>query len=75
MQREIAPSKLTEDFHGNNAAVTCPVCGKVFVVSALLDDQGRRCPNARCGKSTAFVKGGAKSGGRHTLNGLTEARI
>jgi hypothetical protein len=63
MRREIDASKLTEDFHGNNITVTCPLCGKVFVVSAILDGEGRACPNPACGRSKAVVTGGAKSGG------------
>ena len=34
----------------------------VFLVSALLHRDGRACPG--CGRSTAQVEGGAKSGGR-----------
>ncbi len=43
------------DWNGNNAAFTCPVCSKVFIVSAF-DNVGRlglHCPG--CGKSTAYV--------------------
>jgi len=41
------------DYHGNNAAVTCPVCGKIFVVSKLIDKGKRVCPV--CGKATASI--------------------
>jgi NAD-dependent SIR2 family protein deacetylase len=34
------------DVYGNNAAVRCPACGKVFVVSRLVNKvKGRACPN------------------------------
>ncbi len=64
-RRNIDPARLTEDFLGNNIAVTCPLCGKVFVVTTLpsLGGGKRVCPNLQCGKSTAFVSGGALSGG------------
>jgi predicted RNA-binding Zn-ribbon protein involved in translation (DUF1610 family) len=52
---------LTDDWQGNNAAFTCPLCRKVFIVSGRLHKQGRQCPE--CGKSTGFVKGGRKSKG------------
>jgi N-acetylglutamate synthase-like GNAT family acetyltransferase/phage FluMu protein Com len=42
-----------EDWHGNNAAVRCPVCGKVFVVSGFLNKGERKCP--RCERSTARI--------------------
>ncbi len=63
-RREIDPAQLTEDYFGNNIAVTCPLCSKVFVVSSFFppkSDGTRMCP--QCGKSKATVKGGAKSGG------------
>lgn len=45
------------DWHGNNAAFTCPVCSKVFIVSHFNKEgeNGRPCPG--CGKSKAFVTG------------------
>lgn len=49
------------DWEGNNAAITCPPCGKVYVVSAMMHPKGRECP--KCGKSTGHVKGGKQSGG------------
>jgi hypothetical protein len=54
------------DWNGNNAAFTCPVCSKVFVVSAFINTVGLRCP--ACGKSTAYVTGSPADKG-------TEARI
>ena len=42
-----------EDWSGNNIALNCPVCGKVFIVSGLIDKKGPDCPN--CGKSRGFV--------------------
>ncbi len=66
MQRhELEPEDLGEgegeDWVGNNAAFTCPQCGKVFLVSALLHRNGRDCPG--CGRSKGRVEGGSKSGG------------
>jgi L-amino acid N-acyltransferase YncA/ribosomal protein S27E len=65
MQRAIDPNQLGEDWLGNNIAVTCPLCRKVFVVSAHLNRGGRKCPN--CGKSTALVSGGKDSNGTATI--------
>jgi len=31
----------TEDWVGNNAAFTCPKCGKVFLVSGMMHKDGR----------------------------------
>jgi hypothetical protein len=47
-----------EDWYGNNAAFTCPLCSKVFIVSQILNEPGepkgrRKCPS--CGKSTGIV--------------------
>ena len=51
--------KVVHDFHGNNAAVECKECHKVFVVSALLDKNGRLCPH--CGESKAYINTKDKS--------------
>jgi hypothetical protein len=51
-----------EDWEGNNVAFTCPVCGKVFIVSGAIHNGVRECPS--CGKSTGHVEGGRKSDGR-----------
>jgi hypothetical protein len=68
-RRKLDPNALgvDEDFHGNVAAFTCPVCGKVFLVSSSLDRLGRACPNPACGRSFGLVVGGATSGGVATL--------
>ncbi len=42
-----------EDWYGNNAAVCCTSCGKVFIVSAVLHRKGRSCP--ACGLCTATI--------------------
>ncbi len=62
-RRDLDPLQLgrDEDWVGNNAAFTCPACGKVFLVSGPLHRNGRDCPD--CGRSHAKVGGGAKSGG------------
>jgi hypothetical protein len=61
--RHLAADNLAqdEDWEGNNAAVTCPVCSKVFIVSWMIHKGARQCP--LCGKSTAYVQGGRASGG------------
>jgi len=62
-RHELDPDALgqDEDWVGNNAAFTCPGCGKVFIVSAVLHRNGRECPG--CGQWTGFSQGGQKSGG------------
>jgi hypothetical protein len=54
-KRDLNKNHLTqfEDWQGNNIALACPVCLKVFVVSGLIHKKGRACPN--CGKAKAFV--------------------
>ncbi len=48
-----------EDWYGNNAAVTCFACGKVFLTSQVLHRKGRACP--RCGKcKVMFTKAGVE---------------
>jgi hypothetical protein len=42
-----------EDWYGNNAAVTCPVCRQVFLVSGFISKGRRECP--RCQKSSAEI--------------------
>lgn len=66
-QQQLSPNNLgqNEDWVGNNAAFTCPACGKVFIVSGMLHREGRPCP--KCGKFIGFVEGGAQSGGRAWL--------
>jgi predicted RNA-binding Zn-ribbon protein involved in translation (DUF1610 family) len=34
MQRELDPNRKDKELYGNNAAFTCPKCGRVFIVSA-----------------------------------------
>jgi transcription elongation factor Elf1 len=61
MERKLDPEQKNEDVYGNNAAVACPLCGKVYIVSGLVNKKnGRRCPS--CGRSTAQFKdkGGQK---------------
>lgn len=41
-----------EDFAGNNAAVACPHCRKVYLCSGMQHRYGRRCPS--CGKSLLY---------------------
>jgi hypothetical protein len=50
-----------EDWDGNNAAFSCPICRKVFLVSEYMHGGQRDCPN--CHKSTGYVKGGKATGG------------
>ncbi len=47
-----------EDWYGNNAAFSCPLCGKVFIVSQMLKEKGsenghRKCPS--CKETTAIL--------------------
>jgi len=43
------------DIYGNNAAVHCTSCDKVFVFSGFLNKvSGRVCPH--CGKSRAIIE-------------------
>lgn len=42
-----------EDWIGNGAAFKCPVCGKIYIVSAFLNRKGRACPS--CGRSRGSV--------------------
>ena len=44
---------LREDWYGNNAAICCGSCGKVFLVSQILHRKGRSCP--QCGLTHATV--------------------
>ena len=57
---------LDEDWEGNNAAFTCPCCGKVFIVSGTIHKGVRKCP--KCHKSIGWcdIKG-KKSGGKASL--------
>jgi endogenous inhibitor of DNA gyrase (YacG/DUF329 family) len=67
--RNLDPDKLghNEDWEGNNAAVPCPICGKIFIISQLMHKAPngtngyRECPE--CGKSSGRITGGRKSGG------------
>jgi Zn finger protein HypA/HybF involved in hydrogenase expression len=63
-RRELDPNSLArdEDWEGNNAAFTCPKCGKVFLVSAQLHKGGRECPG--CRGSRGYVVGGKQKGGK-----------
>jgi predicted RNA-binding Zn-ribbon protein involved in translation (DUF1610 family) len=60
------------DWNDNNAAFTCPVCSKVFIVTSF-NDLGRiglHCP--ACGKSTAYVTGSAAKGGEARIEWDTD---
>ena len=61
MKRTLDRNRLTllEDWQGNNIAIACPVCLKVFIVSGLIHPKGRKCP--ACGKSAAFVSQDGKA--------------
>ena len=70
-KKELDPNNLeqNEDWEGNNAAFTCPHCGKVFIVSWLIHKKSKNPPEAKrpcpkCGKSIGHVsKKGRKDGG------------
>jgi hypothetical protein len=72
--KNLNPNRLKkdEDWDGNNAAFTCPVCQKVFIVSDTRMHIGpqkekgyRQCP--ACKKSIGRVAGGRKSGGTASI--------
>lgn len=65
--RPLDPSRLDEDWEGNNAAVTCGSCGKVFLISGhkKIHSGERTCPH--CGKTRVILKGGRKSDGTVTI--------
>ena len=44
-----------EDWYGNNAAINCPVCSKLYIVSSFLNKGSRKCPNPRCGQSSIHI--------------------
>lgn len=62
-ERKLEPASLgnSEDWEGNNAAFSCPVCSKVYIVSGRIHRGRRVCPS--CGQSEAYIDGGKKSGG------------
>ena len=43
----------TEDWVGNNLALACRHCGRVFIVSGVIHKNGRKCPE--CGKCKVFI--------------------
>ncbi len=53
------------DWVGNNAAVQCPACFKVYLVSLLIHHGNRACPH--CEHSSAHIVGGRESGGTAKL--------
>lgn len=57
-----------EDWDGNNAAFSCPICRKVFLVSQYMHGGKRACPS--CSKSTGYVEGGKNSGGTARIEWL-----
>ena len=65
--KEIDPKSLghREDWLGNNAALECPVCGKVYIVSSFLKHE-RRCPG--CGKSRASITGSPGKNGKAIIS-------
>lgn len=60
-ERQIDPARPTEDWEGNNVAIACPVCKKVYLASGYLHDGRRSCP--ACGQSEVVVEGGRNSDG------------
>lgn len=55
MKRSLDKAHLShdEDWYGNNAAVHCPLCGKVFIASTFINKGQRECPN--CRRSSAEI--------------------
>jgi phage FluMu protein Com len=64
-ERPVDHTRLSEDWEGNNIAIQCPVCGKVYIVSGLIHHGERRCP--KCDKSKGVVSGGRESGGTASI--------
>lgn len=64
--RNLEPNSLgqKEDWSGNNIAIECPVCAKVYIVSARIHGE-RKCPG--CGRSRGIVRGGRDSGGKASV--------
>ena len=54
-KRDLHKENLSQtwDWYGNNVAITCPVCKKVYLTSGNLHRKGRSCPV--CCKSKVFV--------------------
>jgi 5-methylcytosine-specific restriction protein A len=52
-----------EDWEGNNAAFTRPLCKKGFIVSAPPSSGTAKLSKSKCGKSVGWVRGGRLSGG------------
>ena len=52
---------LSVDWQGNNIAICCPSCSKVFIVSGMMHRDGRKCPNPNCGELKAFVSQDGKT--------------
>ena len=65
MSGDIDPHAIDQDWQGNNIALACPECSKVFIVSAYFHDGVRDCPN--CGQVRAKVTGGRDSGGQASI--------
>ena len=53
--REFLSKNRGTDWYGNNAALPCPVCGKLLIVSGFVNKEPRPCPH--CGESKAQIIG------------------
>ena len=56
-------SEKDAHWYGDNAAFTCPVCNRIFLVCGHLRPNGQQCPPPGCGRSYAYVHGRLESGG------------
>lgn len=67
--RQLDPHNLdpNEDWEGNNAAVTCPHCSKVYIVSAIVHRGERRCPSCRRSAARISAQGGRGTGGTASI--------
>jgi predicted RNA-binding Zn-ribbon protein involved in translation (DUF1610 family) len=65
--RDINPERKDEDWEGNNAAFTCPACGKVFIVSERIHNGSRACPG--CGRAKGYVSGVRNPAAQRESNG------
>jgi hypothetical protein len=70
-RRAIDPHRPGEDWEGNNIAITCPVCGKVYIVSELIHHGERPCP--ACGASTGRVRAAGRVEARRKSAGVGPA--
>jgi hypothetical protein len=65
--------KQDEDWEGNNAAFTCLLCKKVFLVSGLLHEGRRACPNPNAANQLVGYEAVKRRAALWALSGTYEA--